>query len=64
MYNANEYYVGPEQGILLMEMAYSFLRLLNKATKHVFPYELFKLCRNHFKDISEDPGKLRDEWGN
>lgn len=24
MYNSNEYYLGAEQGILLMEMAYSF----------------------------------------
>jgi len=63
MYNANEYYLGPEQGILLMEIAYSFLRLLNKSTKHLFSYDLYKLCKAHFSDISPDPEKLKAEWG-
>lgn len=63
MYNANEYYLGPEQGILLMEIAYSFLRLLNKSTKHLFSYDLYKLCTTHFNDVSPNPGKLKKEWG-
>jgi hypothetical protein len=63
MYNSNEYYLGAEQGILLMEMAYSFLRLLNKASKHVYTGDLYRLCRQHWKDISGEPGKLKAQFG-
>lgn len=62
MYNANEYYLGAEQGILLMEMAYSFLRLLNKATKHVYHGDMLRICRTHFKDIHEPNPNLQHEW--
>ena len=54
MYNANEYYRDPEQGILLMELAYSFLRLFNKATKHCYPGNLLKSARLHFEQIHDD----------
>lgn len=48
MFENNDYYVGIQQDILLMEVAYSFLRLINKATKHVYDGHMLKLGREHF----------------
>ena len=45
-----------------MEMAYSFLRLLNKATKHVYHGDMYQMARQQFQDISKDHGNLQHEW--
>lgn len=61
-YNRNEYYLGAEQQVLLMEIAYSFLRLLNKATKHVYHGEMLSMCKSNWGKIEPDFGNLQHEW--
>ena len=48
MYENNEYFLGAQQSMMVSEIAYSFLRLLNKATRHVYHGDILKICRKSF----------------
>ena len=62
LYQENEYFVGPDQAVLCMEIAYSFLRLMNKTTKHIYPGDVLRSAREHFYTITPDQGNLQHEW--
>ena len=62
IYNTNEYYIRGEQGILLMEIAYSFLSILNTATKHAYYGDIYKNVRKYFSNIAPDYGNIQYEW--
>lgn len=51
IFDDNEYFVGTQQGIMLMEIAYSFLRLINKATKHVYNGDMLRMARLCFQKL-------------
>lgn len=51
LFDDNEYFVGTQQGMMLMEIAYSFLRLINKATKHVYNGDMLKNARKSFQNL-------------
>ena len=62
LYTENEYLMGQDQAILCMEIAYSFLRLMNKATKQVYFGDTLTIARNYFFKITPDQSNLQHEW--
>lgn len=62
LYSENEYLIGEDQAILTMEIAYSFLRLINKASKQIYFGDLLTIARQYFFNISPDQSNLQHEW--
>ena len=62
LYTDNEYLMGQDQHILCMEIAYSFLRLMNKSTKNVYFGDTLAIARKYFFKITPDQSNLQHEW--
>jgi len=62
LYQENEYLMGPDQAVMCMEIAYSFIRLFNKATKHFYYGDILKTARTYFFKIAPDQTNLQHEW--
>lgn len=62
LYQENEYFMGADQQIMCMEMAYSFLGLINRASKNLYYGDMLRIAREYFfKRITKDTSNLQHE---
>jgi hypothetical protein len=61
LFQENVYLLGGDQQIMCMEIAYSFLRLINKATKHMYYGDMLRIAQTAFCNIDTDDSELQHD---